>query len=242
MSVSTVGVFTITDKARRRDFLLRNPLFQNVSADILESLVEITCLRRLPDRARLYDKGDPPEGMYALIKGCIRASSSTSDGREALLALFEEGCWFGESSVLEGTPRAYQADAQGDCELLMVPREQLNALLDAHPVLYRNFITFLCQRIRLSTLLLENNALLTMEERLASRLLLWSQNSLQGDTTVPRHTLKVSQESLSQMLGTSRQSINKVLREWERSGLIELRYGSITLCDLEALTRLATPD
>jgi len=242
MPGSTVGVFTITEKATRREFLLRNPLFQDVPADILDSLVEITSLRQLPDRARLYEKGAAPDGMYAVLKGCIRASSTTAEGREALLALFEEGCWFGESSALEGTPRNYQADAQGDCELLFVPRDRLAGLLEAQPALYRYIIPFLCQRIRLSTLLLENNALLTMEERLASRLLLLAQNILQGANAMPRQTLKLSQENLSLMLGTSRQSINKVLREWERSGLIELHYSSITLCDLDALQRLAAPD
>lgn len=242
MPASTVKAFTIANEAMRRDFLLRNPLFHNVPTEILEGLVEIAYVRHLPDRARLYAKGDAPDGMYAVIKGCVRASSSTADGREALLALFEEGCWFGESSLLEGMPRAYQADAQGDCELLVIPRERLNGLLDAHPALYRYFIPFLCQRIRLSTLLLQDNALLSLEERLASRLLLLAQNFLQGGTDAPRHTLKLSQESLSQMLGTSRQSINKVLKEWERSGLIELHYGSISLCDPDALKRLATPD
>ncbi|WP_158592326.1 Crp/Fnr family transcriptional regulator [Noviherbaspirillum sedimenti] len=209
--------------------------------DILTALVEMMHVRHLPDRARLHDKGAPPEGMYAVVRGCIRVSSSTRDGREALLALMEPGCWFGESSLLEGLPRAYQADAQGDSELLVMPRAQLNALLESRPELYRHFIPFLCQRIRLSTLLLEGNALLSLEERLASRLLLLAQNVLQGGTDEPRHTLGVSQENLSQMLGTSRQSINKVLKEWEQNGLIQRHYGSITLCDLSALERLSMP-
>lgn len=241
MSVPTVKVFTIATNAERRSFLLRNPLFQQMPEDALTTLVEMTHARQLSDRNRLHDKGAPPEGMYGVAKGCIRVSSSTPDGREALLALMEPGCWFGESSLLEGLPRAYQADAQGDCELLVIPREKLNSLLDARPELYRHFIPFLCQRIRLSTLLLEGNALLSMEERLASRLLLLAQNALQGGADEPRHTLGLSQENLSQMLGTSRQSINKVLKEWERNGLIQCHYGSITLCDLGALQRLATP-
>ena len=171
----------------------------------------------------------------------MRASSSTPDGREALLALFEAGCWFGESSMLEGVPRAYHASAQGDCTLLVIPRDRLNALLNQHPELYRYFIPFLCQRIRLSTLLLEGNVLLSLEERMASRLLLLAQNALQGGTEKPRHTLGLSQEDLSQMLGTSRQSINKVLKDWEENGLIERHYGSITLCDMEALKQLSMP-
>lgn len=239
MTISNVKVLTITSDFDRREFLLRNPLFQKLPEEILAALVAMTYARHLPDRARLHAKGDLPDGLYAVVKGCIRASSSTADGREALLALFDEGCWFGESSLLEDLPRAYNADAQGDCELLVIPRERFNALLDAHPVLYRHFIPFLCQRIRLSTLLLEGHALFSLEERLASRLLLLAQNALQGGTAKPRHTLSVSQENLAQMLGTSRQSINKVLREWEIKGWIERHYGGITLCDLDAMKRLS---
>lgn len=241
MPIPTVKVLTITPDFDRRAFLLRHPLFQKVPEDILAALVAMTYTRQLSDRARLHAKGDPSDSMYAVLKGCIRASSSTRDGREALLALFEEGCWFGESSMLEGVARAYHASAQGDCTLLVMPRDRLNALLDRHPELYRYFIPFLCQRIRLSTLLLEGNVLLSLEERLASRLLLLAQNALQGGTDKPRHTLGLSQEDLSQMLGTSRQSINKVLREWEVKGWIERHYGGITLCDLESLERLSIP-
>lgn len=239
MPPANVKDFTITPDSEWRDLILRNPLFQNMPDAILSALVAMSCTRHLPDRARLHAKGDLPDGLYAVIKGCIRASSSTADGREALLALFEEGCWFGESSLLEDLPRAYNADAQGDSDVLVIPREKFNALLDAHPELYRHFIPFLCQRIRLSTLLLEGHALFTLEERLASRLLLLAQNALQGGMDKPRHTLSVSQENLAQMLGTSRQSINKVLRDWEAKGWIARRYGGITLCNLEAMEQLS---
>lgn len=239
MPPANVKDFTIKPDSEWRDLIVRNPLFQKVPDDILSSLVAMAYTRHLPDRARLHAKGDLPDGLYAVIKGCIRASSATADGREALLALFEEGCWFGESSLLEDLPRAYNADAQGDSELLVIPREKFNALLDQHPELYRHFIPFLCQRIRLSTLLLEGHALFSLEERLASRLLLLAQNVLQGGTDKPRQTLGISQENLAQMLGTSRQSINKALREWETKGWIERHYGGITLCDLEAMKRLS---
>ncbi|RJG04516.1 helix-turn-helix domain-containing protein [Noviherbaspirillum sedimenti] len=77
----------------------------------------------------------------------------------------------------------------------------------------------------------------------ATRRLSFSVREPSPSPVVPssRHTLGVSQENLSQMLGTSRQSINKVLRDWERNGLIERHYGSISLCNLDALKRLSMP-
>lgn len=241
MPSPTVKVFTVAADRERRTFLLRNPMFRGLPEAVCDAVVAMTRTRHLTDRSRLFAKGDAPDGMYAVVSGCIRATSSTADGREALLGLMEPGCWFGESSLFDGLPRTYTADAQGECEVLMIPREPLNALLDAQPQLYRHFVPLLCQRIRLSTLLLESNALLSLEGRLAQRLLLLAENVLQGSEEPPRHVLHLSQEDLSQMLGTSRQSINKVLGDWERGGLIERHYGALTLSDPAALRSLCAP-
>ena len=191
------------------------------------------------DGARLFAKGDPPDAMYGVVRGCIRAVSSTPDGREALLALMEPGCWFGESSLFEGQPRAYEARAQGETELVVMPGAKLDALLSVKPELYRHFVPLLCQRIRLSTLLLEGNALLSLEGRLANRLLLLYWNVLQGGASEPRPALHLSQEDLSQMLGSSRQSISKLLGEWEKSGWIRRHYGGINLVEPSALQHLS---
>lgn len=218
-----------------------SPLFRHMPSDVHAQLVTMASMRRLPDRARLHAKGDVPDGIYAVHKGIIRASASTLDGREGLLALMEPGCWFGESSMLEGTRRTYDADAQGECEVLVIPRGALQALLDVRPALYKHIVPFLCQRIRLSLQLLESHALLPLEGQLARRLLLLARNALQGDDEQVRATLSLSQESLARMLGASRQSINKVLKVWESNGMIHQTYGGITLCDLALLESLASP-
>jgi CRP-like cAMP-binding protein len=218
-----------------------SPMFRHMPRDVQDQLVAMATMRRLPDRVRLHAKGDAPEGIYAVHKGIIRASASTQDGREGLLALMDPGCWFGESSMLEGSPRTYDADAQGDCEVLFIPRPGLQGLLDARPALYKHVVPFLCQRIRLSLQLLESHALLPLEGQLARRLLLLSRNALQGDVDQGRVVLSLSQETLARLLGTSRQSVNKVLKAWEANGLIQQSYGIITLCDLALLETLSSP-
>ncbi|MNQ96766.1 cAMP receptor protein [compost metagenome] len=89
----------------------------------------------------------------------------------------------------------------------------------------------------MSLLLQECNALLPLEGRLANRLLLLSEGGEHGQ----RLTLRLSQEDLSQMLGSSRQSINKVLKDWDLQGIVSRNYGSLTLCDITSLRRLASP-
>ncbi|MCY1284904.1 global nitrogen regulator NtcA [compost metagenome] len=237
MSGATVKGFTIPSLEDRRRFLLGNSLFCNLPEDVLDALVDMARIRQLKDRACLHAKGHMPDGMYAVLQGCIRATSCLPNGKEVLLSLIEPGSWLGESSLFDGLPRAYDAYAQGDCTLLQLPKDGLDRLLEERPELYRFFVQLLCQRVRLSLLLLEANALLPLEGRLAGRLLLLAE---QGCAT--RTTLRVSQEDLSQMLGTSRQSINKVLKTWEQIGLISRHYGRITLSNREALRQLASTE
>lgn len=194
-------------------------------------------LRTLKHQQQLFAKGAPPEGMFAVIRGHIRITSTTAGGREALLTLHRAGDWFGESSVFDGQPRGFSASAHGECLLLMIPISKFNALLDSQPSLYKHFIPWLCQRIRLSTLLLESKALLKLEGQLAHRLLLLA-NASSADGSSEPNDLRLSQEDLSYMLGTSRQSINKLLSAWECKGWIKRRYGGIRILDSNSLEEL----
>ena len=231
MASSTVTFITITSAADIRSYLQCNSLFSDLPQDVLEEVAGFCRVRRFGDRQQIHARGDQPDGMYSVIRGNIRATTSSDDGREALLAIMEAGAWFGESSLFDGLPRAYDAHAQGECELLFVPRTGIEALLERRPQIYRNIVQLLCQRIRLSLILLETNALLPLEGRLANRLLLLAQNSNKHMTA----DLHLSQEDLSQMLGTTRQSINRVLKLWESQGIVERHYRGLRILDFLAL-------
>lgn len=219
-----------------RRYLLGNALFRDLPGDALEEVLDFSRVRRVRDRTLIHARGDTPDGMFSVISGCVRACLSSGGGREALLAVMEPGAWFGESSLFDGLPRAYDAVAQGDCELLFVPRSGMESLLERRPQVYRNIVRLLCQRIRLSLILLETNALLPLEGRLAQRLLLLS--GMEDGQVNP--DVRLSQEDLSQMLGMTRQSISRVLKLWEKEGIIERHYRGVRILDFPALRRKAS--
>lgn len=236
MASPTVTFLTIATPADIRAYLRKNSLFSDLPEDALEEVAGFCRVRRFGDRQLIHARGDQPDGMYSVITGSVRATTSSDDGREALLAIMEVGGWFGESSLFDGLPRAYDAHAQGDCELLFVPRSGIEGLLERRPHIYRNIVRLLCQRIRLSLILLETNALLPLEGRLANRLLLLAQDG--GEQITPE--LRLSQEDLSQMLGTTRQSINRVLKLWENQKVIARHYRGLRILDFPALRRKTT--
>jgi CRP/FNR family cyclic AMP-dependent transcriptional regulator len=236
MARPTVKFHTIFSREDTRRYLLSNSLFRDLAADALEEMVDLSRIRRFSDRSLIHARGDEPDGMFSVISGNVRASISSDVGKEALLAIFEPGSWFGESSLFDGLPRPYDAHAQGSCTLLFAPRAALETLLERQPRIYRNILQLLCQRIRLSMVLLETNALLSLEGRLAHRLLMLTQSDDQSITP----EVRISQEDLSQMLGITRQSISRVLKLWESEGVIERHYRGLQILDIPTLRLKAT--
>jgi len=239
----TVNHFTLSTKTGAENLvglLQRNRWFRDLPDDCISEMVGLARLRQLDDGERLHAQQDPPDGLYGVISGAIKISSTGADGREALLTVLSPGNWFGEISLFDGLPRTHDAHANGPTELLMIPRLGFHQLLERRPELYPHFMRLLCRRIRLSFGMLEDSALLPLPSRLAKRLLMHAHNYGQTEEAEGRPSIQLSQEALGLMLNSSRQSINKLLKRLEQAGWLQIKYGEIVLLQEDALTRLAT--
>lgn len=238
----TVKHFTVSsapDAAMFRGMLLRNRWLRDLPADCLNDMAALARLLRLDDGQLLHAKDDPADGLYGVVSGAIKVSSTGLDGREAVLTVLSPGSWFGEISLFDGLPRTHDAHATGPTELVMIPRRGFQDLLERRPELYPHFMRLLCRRIRLSFAMLEDSALLPLSSRLAKRLLMHAHNYEQTDQGSNQATIQLSQESLGLMLNSSRQSINKLLKRLEQAGWLRVQYGQIVILDEAALARLA---
>lgn len=224
---------------RYESLIQRNRWLRELPADGLGDMLGLARVRTLGDGERLHAKDDPPDGLYGVISGAVRISSTGADGREALLTVLSPGSWFGEISLFDGLPRTHDAHASGATELLMIPRQGFHQLLERRPELYPHFMRLLCRRLRLSFSMLEDSALLPLPARLAKRLLTHAHayGETRNDEALP--SIQLSQEALGLMLNSSRQSINKLLKRLEQAGWLQIKYGEIVILDEPALTRLA---
>src|SRR5690554_5853876 len=188
-------------------------------------MVGMARLRRLEDGQRLHAQGDLPDGLYGVSTGAMRISSTGADGREALLTILSPGNWFGEISLFDGLPRTHDAHAMGPTEVLVIPRREFHQLLERRPELYPHFMRLLCLRLR---------------ARLAKRLLMHAQQYSEPGPGGDRLSIQLSQETLGLMLNSSRQSINRLLKQFEQAGWVQIHYSQISILDEAALTRVAT--
>jgi len=209
--------------------------FSALPATLRQTLLTSASSLYLQSGEMLFRQGDTPSGFYALLKGTIKMSTLSEDGREGILTILEQGTWFGEISLIDGQPRTHDATAIGAVELLLVTPDVFSLLMQ--DAIFANAIAkMLAYRIRLLYGVLEDVHLRSPRARIARRLLL-----LAGSNTMhasaPQNRIPISQESLAMMLGMSRQTLSKELKFLCHQHVISLRYRSIDIISLAALTQ-----
>ncbi|WP_321945996.1 Crp/Fnr family transcriptional regulator [Paraburkholderia sp. J10-1] len=223
--------------------LERSAWFRGAPAPLRDALRAAGRVRTLQAGERLFMRGDPDDGIYCVLEGAVRVGAASVAGREALLAVVGPAHWFGEITLFDGGARTHDAYAERDATLFHVPRAALVALLDATPAYWHAFGLLLAQKLRLAFDAIEESALLGASARVARRLLLLSNEygeaAAAHGAARSRLVINVPQEDLALMLALSRQTVNQILRQFEREGWLALRYGEIEIVDAAGLATQA---
>ncbi|WP_447801746.1 Crp/Fnr family transcriptional regulator [Pseudomonas serbica] len=219
-----------------RPRLLRGQWFSHLPASLQDSLLDAARVRRLSAGQRLFQRGDPPCGLYAVLEGAVRIGAVNEQGKEALLSLVEAPHWFGEICLFDGQARTHDAFGLGPCTLLHIPQIALLALLDEQPVYWRQLALLMSQKLRLTFINLEQLSLMPAPVRLAHRLLMIAEGY--GEIDEPRRVLQLPQEQLASMLSLSRQTTNQILKDLQGQGILNLGYGEIEILDVQRLRAL----
>ncbi len=213
--------------------------FAALPQDLSHGLLAMAQLRTLATDEALFLRGDPPCGLYAVVRGALRISGvgGPRDGaREALLTLLEPPNWFGEISLFDGSPRTHDAHAAEPSVLLHVPQDSLLAWLRQHPQHWRDLALLLTDKLRIAFVAMEETALLPAPLRLARRLVMMAEGYGQWrETDRSRRVIDISQEQLSMMLAISRQTTNQILKDLEGRGVLRVQRGEVEILDLVAL-------
>jgi CRP-like cAMP-binding protein len=221
-----------------REWLRSGRWFGGLSEPFQDELLRAASLRSLAAGELLHARGDPSPGLYAVLDGAIRVGGISESGQEALLALLEPPSWFGEISTIDRQPCTHDLIAGTESLLLHVSQEAIEAILQTHPLNWRDLARLVTGKLRLAFVVLEDIALLPLSVRLARRLVLMAEGY--GQRARRSRTVEVSQEQLAMMLGTSRQTTNQLLKELQARGMLRLSYGTIEILDLDGLHRAAT--
>jgi len=227
----------------KRAALRASPVFQAMQPAELDEILGFAVERRVRRNQIIVQKGDNGSSMMAVLHGRVRISAVSAEGKEITLNVISAGEVFGEIALRDGQPRSADATAIEDTHLLVVERRQFLPFLARNPDLSLRLLAVLCERLRRTSIALEQIALFDLPARLARVLL-----KLVADYGRPAPTgggtridLKMSQRDLSTLVAASRESVNKQLGAWREDGVLTLEGGYIVLrrtADLEALVEL----
>jgi CRP/FNR family cyclic AMP-dependent transcriptional regulator len=216
--------------------LRQHPYFSDLEPEAFDQLCRYAKHTTLKRGATICSKGDPGNSLFAVISGTVKISTSSADGRSAIFNLIGPGEIFGEVALLDGLARTADATANTNCEVFVIDRREFIPFVKSQPALAMKFIELLCMRLRWTSDQVEQVILQNLPGRLASALIRLTEKH---KLAPGGRTITVTQQEISEMVGMTRESINKQLRVWAARKWVRLEHGAIVVLDAESLQELA---
>lgn len=213
--------------------------FVDFPKEAIERLVDAGRIEKLARGEALSRRGELVKDLAIVLDGSLDVSVTSSEGKRLIQVVLESGQIMNLIPVLDEQPTIHDARAHTDLVLLLVNREAFLAESDRDQRVSRALMRILCLRSRVLYASLVEAAFLPLRVRCARVLhSLMSQYGVKrGDST--EISLKLSQEDLADMIGRTRQSVNKELKALEREGVLRMAYSHFIILDETVLTNIA---
>lgn len=221
------------------DVLQRAPLFATLDDEaamaLRQSMTEVT----YDKGSSIFAEGDRGDRLYVILSGKVKLGHGSPDGRENLLGVLGPGEMFGELSLFDPVPRTATATALTDCQLMWLGHADLDDWLSGRPALAKALLKALAQRLRRTNEALGDLVFADVPGRVAKALMdLSDKFGIRSDSGV--HVVHdLTQEELAQLVGASRETVNKALADFVARGWLALEPRGVTILDPERLGRRA---
>jgi len=221
------------------DVVRQAPLFAALDDEAAAALKATMTRREVPRGVVLFSEGDPGDRLYIIIEGKIKLGRASGDGRENLLAILGPGEMFGELSLFDPGPRNATATAVADTSLLGVGSDDLVTWLNGRPDVARQLLRSLARRLRRTNEALADLVFSDVPGRVAKALLDLSERFGSPTDEGLRVAHDLTQEELAQLVGASRETVNKALADFAARGWLRLDQRAVVLLDIDRLRRRA---
>jgi CRP/FNR family cyclic AMP-dependent transcriptional regulator len=210
------------------------PLFSQLSPADLHRVEEVARERTYPRNSVILFEDDPGDALYVVKQGQVKVVLIGEDGREVILSVLGEGQFFGEMALLDDEPRSAHVIAMEDSTLVVLRREEFQGILAQSPALALALLRELTRRLRRADEKVGSLVLLDVNGRVA-RLLLDMAEEAGGD----RITKRLTHHTIAQMIGSSRETVSRTMRELSEKGFIDVTRKDILLRDRPGLEAAA---
>ena len=221
------------------EVLKKAPLFARLEDEAATALSSAMGSVRLNKGEVLFREGDAEDRLYVVVSGKIKLGRSGSAGRENLLAVLGPGQMFGELSLFDPGPRSTTATAVTACDLRTLEHDELMGWLTGRPEVAQSLLGQLAARLRRANDVVADLVFSDVPGRVAKQLLELAQRfgDKRDDGVHVHHDL--TQEELAQLVGASRETVNKALADFASRGWLRLEPRGVVVYEVERLERRA---
>jgi CRP/FNR family cyclic AMP-dependent transcriptional regulator len=214
-------------------------LFRGVDQDAVDRLCREFEFFDAPTRSVVFRQGDLGQDLYVVISGKVKLARRAPDGRESLVAIVGATDQFGELSLFDPGPRTSTASVVTNARVARVSGEIMRGWVSDHPHVGLQLLRVVARRLRRTHAVVSELIFIDVQGRVANQLLRLAKRfgSVELGGMYVRHDL--TQEELAQLVGASRETVNKVLSDFVGRGWIRLQAKSVVICDPERLARMS---
>ena len=210
--------------------LLRTvPIFSELSEVDIQALARLTTRRRYPKDTVVFFENEQGDTLFMILEGRVRVTILGDDGREVILSVLSPGDFFGEIALLDNEPRSATAIAAEDSELLLLQRNEFQGAMSENPSISGALIRVLTARLRRANHQISTLALLDVYGRVARVILDIAREEGRRLKDGRIAFRRATHQELANRIGTTRETVTRMLKDLERQGLITVDGREVVL-------------
>ncbi len=195
--------------------------------------------KHVPAKSVILYKGDPADHLFVVLSGTVKVSAPSEDGKEITFGILGSGELFGEIGMLDDAEHTATVTALESTEVAVLDRQDVLRWVETSPAMALKLLAILCLRLRQTREIAEDLSFLTLPVRLAKKLKALAEAYGELTSKGVRIGLPLCQQELANLVGTTRESINKQLAVWQAEGIVTTEHGCLTIRRLTDLAALA---
>ena len=207
------------------EFIRAVPVFSCLSEKHLEQLSRIAVTRAFPRDTIIFHEGDYADAFYLILEGKVKVALGNEDGKEIIISLLKRGQYFGELALIDDETRSARIVAMTACRVALFGRAAFYQLIKAEPTVSREFMKSLAQRLRQTNRHMGDLVLLDVFGRV-TRVLLEMARESGGELRIRDVP---TQREIASMVGATRESVNKIMKDLVDRGYVAMRGKDLVL-------------
>ena len=201
-----------------------------IGKKLSRTIFKALLINRYRKKQIIYQEGNRPSRLYYVQKGKVKTYKTNEDGKDLVIGLYNEGDYLGYVALLEGTCYNETAESIEETELVIIPREDFEKLINTSHDVMRKFITLLAHNVAEKEEKLLGLAYNSLRKKVAEALL-----ALHKKYHTP---IDISRENLATIAGTATESLIRTLSDFKAEGLVNIKGGTITLLNEKKLSTM----